>query len=465
VFKDMQVWDSFERKFRSIRSGFQSLTASVRYHQLLLSTQTCTDLQQLTANSTDLVFTDPPYAEKTQYGELNFIWEAWLGLDTHWHDEEIIVNEVRGKTPADWAAMMRLAMAECYRVLKPGRWLSLCYHDTAEGTWALIQDIMAEVGFVVDRTDEALFIDTGQKSQNQLTADKVTKRDLVINFRKPKPGEIAGGVTLTGEEDERTFREKVLTVIRDHLQARPGATKDRIYDEVVSRLVRKGRMEAFDFGALLAEVAEPVTEAVKKDLFQNKDPDLFGGHQAKRWYLKESADTVDAAESAKEEACAGKLEAFMREHLKKHSHLQGVHYSDLFEHVLTMDRPRREMAEWLWDWFYKTDDGTWRPPETDEEKEEKRKQRATGVLRKIKGYAKLLDEGAPIPARLQPDSDRTIADWIRQARRAGLFLQGKTIFEKSGLSLSKLEKADGNLKMDVDEDYQYCLRQLGHGEA
>ena len=83
---------------------------------------------------------------------MNFVWEAWLGFDTTWHDEEIIVNEVRGKTAADWEALMKKAMAECFRVLKPGRWLSLCYHDTSEGTWALVQDIMAEVGFVVDIT-------------------------------------------------------------------------------------------------------------------------------------------------------------------------------------------------------------------------------------------------------------------------------------------------------------------------
>ena len=49
------------------------------------------------ANSIDYIFTDPPYADKVQYGELNFVWEAWLGFDTSWHDEEIIVNEVRGK--------------------------------------------------------------------------------------------------------------------------------------------------------------------------------------------------------------------------------------------------------------------------------------------------------------------------------------------------------------------------------
>ena len=89
------------------------------------------------------------------------MWEAWLGFATDWHEDEIIVNDVRHRSEADWAAMMKLAMAECYRVLKPGRWLSLCYHDTSEGTWELIQDIMAKVGFMVDKTDTALFIDTG----------------------------------------------------------------------------------------------------------------------------------------------------------------------------------------------------------------------------------------------------------------------------------------------------------------
>jgi hypothetical protein len=51
----------------------------------------------------------------------------------------------RAIATADWETRMKEAMAECLRVLKPGRCLSLCYHDTSEGTWALVQDIMAEV--------------------------------------------------------------------------------------------------------------------------------------------------------------------------------------------------------------------------------------------------------------------------------------------------------------------------------
>jgi hypothetical protein len=141
----------------------------------IVSTQSACKLEAIASNSIDYVFTGPPYSHTVQYGELNFIWEAWLGLDTHWHDEEIIVNDVRGKSHADWAFCMKQAMAECYRVLKPGRWLTLCFHDE-EGTWELVQDFMAEVGFIVDKTDSALFIDTGQKSYNQLTADKARNR-------------------------------------------------------------------------------------------------------------------------------------------------------------------------------------------------------------------------------------------------------------------------------------------------
>jgi hypothetical protein len=154
--------------------------------KIITSTQSACNRSAIPANSVDCVFTDPPYSHTIQYGERNYVWEAWLGFAADWHVEEIIVNDARNKSEADWAAMMKRAMVECYRILKPGRWLSLGYHDTSEGTWELVQDIMAEVGFVVDKTDSALFIDTGQKSINQLNADKATKRDLVLNFRKPK---------------------------------------------------------------------------------------------------------------------------------------------------------------------------------------------------------------------------------------------------------------------------------------
>lgn len=463
---DESAWKHFANKVDRLAKGVETVLDQACSSDICVSCQSSTDLGQIPTDSVDYIFTDPPYGDNVQYGELNFVWEAWLDLDTRWHDDEIIVNNTRGKTRADWADMMRQAMAESFRVLKPGRWLSLCYHDTSEGTWHLVQDIMAEVGFVTDRGGDALYIDAGQKSYNQLMADKVTKRDLVINFRKPRPDEGMAAIVLTGDEDETTFLEKVRDVVRAFLQANPGSTKDRVFDEVVSRLVRRGRMEAFQFDRVLEELAEPVEGRVMENLFEAKRPDLLRTHVVNKWYLKDAVDQVDEAESRREDAAADRLEGFMREYLRTNPEKLGVHYSDLFEQVVMLsERPRRDMADWLWDYFIKTDEGTWRPPATEEEREEKRRQRATGAIRKIKSFAKALDRGDEIPKRLRPDSDRTLADWIRQARRAGLYQQGRSLFEKGGLNLSRLQEADENLAMDVNEDYRYCLKQLSDGKG
>jgi hypothetical protein len=386
-----------------------------------------------------------------------------LNLDTKWHDQEIIVNKTRGLSADAWAASMRLAMAECYRVLKPGHWLSLCYHDTSEGTWALIQDIMAEAGFVLDKAESALFIETLQKSYNQKNADKVTKRDLVLNFRKPKPGEWrVTQVFIPANVDIPTFNELARQVIRDFLSAHSGATKDRIYDALVSSMVRKGQMEAHDFDALLRSVADEVQQPVKKDLFQNAAPDLFGSHVQSRWYLKETADQVDRAEQTKEDAAAARLEKFVRERLRQHPEHEGVHYSDLFEQFLPVtDKPRRLLADWLPEYFVKTPSGTWRPPE-DAECRQLAKLREAGTLRRIKRFANALIEGVPAREKDRPGSDHDLLDWLRQCRRAGLYDQGRALFEKGGLNLNNLSPED---QIEADDNYRICARRGSTAEA
>ena len=312
VSREYNVSTWLTGKLANLLLGIMKIQEQRRSTDLLISTQSATDLPGMLPETIDYIFTDPPYGSNVQYGELNFVWEAWLGFDTHWHDQEIIVNETRGMTDADWARLMRQAMSECYRVLKPGRWLSLCYHDTSEGTWQLVQDIMAELGFIAESgSGDTLYIDTGQKSYNQLMADKVTKRDLVINFRKPRLGEVAPALAITGDEDAATFAEKARAILVDALERHPGASADRLYDELVSRMVRRGEFERHNFEALLAQVAEPVREPVMRNLLDPTPPDLFGGHEVVRWYLKDSADHLDEAESRKEAAAAARLEKFM----------------------------------------------------------------------------------------------------------------------------------------------------------
>ncbi len=446
TFKDMQVFDAFERKFGAVERGLTELSNSLSFSpdniDLIVSTQDTRNLSGIPESSIDYVFTDPPYADKVQYGELNFFWEAWLNFDTNWHDEEIIVNEIRGKTEVDWANDMQRAMSECYRVLKPGRTISLCYHDTDEGTWALIQDIMAVAKFIPEKSDSALFIDTGQKSYNQLTADKVNKRDLVINFRKLKLTE-TGGPVITELDDFGSFQDKARIIISDFLAAHPGFTKDRIYDEVVSRMVRKGQMESHHFEDLLAKVAEPIQ---------------LEGERMARWYLKEQASAQEEAETRKEDEAAAIISRRISELLAKNPEAEGVHYSDIFEHYIyaVQDKPRRALAEWLPDYYYKNLDGTWRLPADEDEAHLKQEGRAAGLSRSIKRYLSYLVQNIPVPEKERP-SDATLADWIRHAKRSGQYNEGKLLYEKGGLRLDRLSEEG---QVNVDEDYMVCARML-----
>ena len=305
---------------------------------------------------------------------------------------------------------------------------------------------MAEAGFIPDERKAALTIETKEKSQKQLTSDNTVKRDLIINFRKPKPGEIISSIAIIGNEDKTTFNEKVRQIIRDYLGANPGSTKDRVYDEVVSRMVRSGQMEAHDFGELLAQVAEEAKVESGKN----------GGG---RWYLKETELVIaDAAENAREDAAAEKLDVFIKGFLKKNLGDEGVHYSDLFEHYIyaVKDKPRRQLAEFLPDYFYKTEQGTWRLPASDEEEKAKREARVKGLGRRVKRYIAQLELGAVIPDHERPN-DATLAEWIRHCKRAGLYEQGKLLYEKGGLNPDNLPE---EAMVNVEEDYQVCARML-----
>jgi len=209
-------------------------------------------------------------------------------------------------------------------------------------------------------------------------------------------------------------------------------------------------------------VAEEVREPVKENLFENREPDLFGSHVASRWYLKETADHIDRAEQEKEDAATGRLEKFMLGYLKTHPEEEGVHYSDLFEEYLPVkDKPRRLLADWLPEYFFKTTDGTWRPPADEQEREQKAALREAGTLRRMKRFANALIDGVPVREQDRPANDRTLAEWIRQCRRAGLYEQGRALYEKGGLNLERLTDEE---QIAVEDDYRICVKRKGEDE-
>ena len=147
---------------------------------------------------------------------------------------------------------------------------------------------MAEVGFIPEQSRRSRSLLTLVKNPiNQLTADKVTKRDLVINFRKPRPGELAAALAITGDEDAATFAEKARAILVDALEPTPAPPRSALR-RAGQPHGAQGQFERHNFEALLAQVAEPVHEPVMRNLLEAQSRPISSVRtRSVRWYLKE----------------------------------------------------------------------------------------------------------------------------------------------------------------------------------
>ena len=72
VFRELVVTNSLGYKLGNhLGPAFEEIR-DIEPGSVCISTQSSTDLAAIPPNSVDYIFTDPPYAEKVQYGELNF---------------------------------------------------------------------------------------------------------------------------------------------------------------------------------------------------------------------------------------------------------------------------------------------------------------------------------------------------------------------------------------------------------
>lgn len=148
----------------------------------MISVQSACALTQVDDDSVDYVFTDPPYGANLMYSELDFVWNAWLG---HFTDtkEEAIINDSQGKGLSEYAELMTRAFAETYRVLKPGRWLTVVFHNSSTQVWQAIQEGLSDVGFQIGSIH---IFDKVQKSFKGITAEGAVGYDVIINCQKPR---------------------------------------------------------------------------------------------------------------------------------------------------------------------------------------------------------------------------------------------------------------------------------------
>jgi len=160
-----------------------ALAHGLRERCALVQTQDCSRTSA-PAESIDYIFVDPPFGENIYYSDLNILLESWHRVLTD-AEPEAIVDKVRNKSLQDYGRLMRSCFTEFYRILKPGRWITIEFHNTQNSVWNSIQVGLQEAGFVV--TNVSVLDKQGQTFQ-AVNTPTATKQDLVISAYKPNGG-------------------------------------------------------------------------------------------------------------------------------------------------------------------------------------------------------------------------------------------------------------------------------------
>lgn len=215
---ELSIFDGMPRKMKDI--------AKVAYKgsDRCITTQSMSELSNIDSSSIDYIFTDPPFGANLNYSELSFLWESWLKVKTD-NATEAIINPVQKKSLHEYQYLMEKCFSEYYRILKPGRWMTVEFHNSQNAVWNAIAEALSRAGFIVA---DVRTLDKKQGSFKQVTTYAAVKQDLVISAYKPKESFVRQFIERAGDP------EMAWEFVRQHLQNVPIAPDSNGKIEVVS---------------------------------------------------------------------------------------------------------------------------------------------------------------------------------------------------------------------------------------
>ena len=339
-------------------NDFASIAYSCRgYSQI--SVNSATSMLNLSSSSIDYIFIDPPFGANIMYSELSSIWESWIKVITN-TKEEAIINNVQGKALFEYQALMNLSFKEYYRVLKPGKWLTIEFSNTSASVWNSIQNALQGVGFIVVNVAA---LDKKQGSFKAVTTTTAVKQDLVITCYKPTE-ELSQKFEQAADKSANVidFIEELLYHLPVHLKKNNSTTAvvERspkiLYDRLISYYVQHGYaipMDAQEFQKALRE------------RFIERDGMFFTASQTVEYESKK-----EKSEGFVPMALFISSEAEGIEWLKRELTNPQTYQEILPNWMKDMATPKKgdvlpELAEILEENFIKDEDGKWRKPDAE----------------------------------------------------------------------------------------------------
>lgn len=346
----------------------------------IISLASATALTTIKDNSIDYMFIDPPFGANLMYSELNSIWEGWLHVLTN-TEEEAIVNDSQHKTIFEYQTLMNRSLKEFYRILKPGKWITIEFSNTSASVWNSIQNALQGVGFVVANVAA---LDKKQGSFKAVTTTTAVKQDLVITCFKPDDSFVekfeANYGTAASVWD---FIDEFLQHLPVHLQKENATTEiiERspkiLYDRLITYYVQKGLPVPVDAAEFQTGLRERYSE---------EDGMYFTPTQ-----LAEYREKKKAAPQFLSLGLVVSNESDGIEWLRNHLREKPLTYQQLSpEWMQAINGLRKgdilpELSELLEENFIQEEDGSWRLPNIQDDID-KDKLRTKALMREFKIY-------------------------------------------------------------------------------
>lgn len=331
-------------------------------------------------NSVDYIFADPPFGANIMYSELNYLVEGWLKVLTN-NTTEAIENRVQGKNSEFYQSMMTKCFEEYFRILKPGKWMTIEFSNTKASVWNSIQRSLSIAGFVIASVSG---LDKKQGGMRSITTSTGVRQDLAISCYKPSSDFLS--TTTSGNYDVWSF-------VKEHLQHLPVAIVNGksteavierspkiLYDRMISFFVEKGVPVPLDARAFQQGLRE---------LYIEKDGMFFTPIQAAEYdeKKKNAPEFIPMGIIVSDEANGIQwLKNQLRDAPKSYQEIQpewmqaisGIRKGDILP----------ELAVLLEENFIEEADGRWRLPNIQDDID-KEALRTKGLLREFKLYVEI----------------------------------------------------------------------------
>lgn len=174
---EKNVFQGLQRKRKTFVEAFTAVYGRTSEVDVITGSSASLNLSD---ESIDYCFTDPPFGDYIPYAEINQINELWLPQQTDTRDEAV-VSVSQNKTIDTYEGLLTTVFSEITRVLKPGRFGTIVFHSAKADVWRSLSSALSRGGLSVVLSS---VLDKKQGSFKQVSGQDSVKGDPLLLVQK-----------------------------------------------------------------------------------------------------------------------------------------------------------------------------------------------------------------------------------------------------------------------------------------